>query len=51
MAVNMAYAPKPESETKVLKIIPPWNGRADIAATSEKQKGTAFLIFLCAYGV
>jgi hypothetical protein len=38
MAVNMAYVPKPESGTKVLKMTPPWNGSADIALTSEKQK-------------
>jgi hypothetical protein len=35
MAVNMAYVPKPESVTKVLKMTPP---RVDIALTSEKEK-------------
>jgi hypothetical protein len=38
MAVNMAYVPKPESGTKVLKITPPWNGSVDIARTSKKEK-------------
>ena len=38
MAVNMAYVPKPESGTKVLKMTPPSNGSVDIALTSEKQK-------------
>jgi hypothetical protein len=40
MAVNMAYVPKPESGTKVLKMTPPWNGIVDIhvAPTSEKGK-------------
>jgi hypothetical protein len=38
MAVNMAYVPKPESRTKVLKMIPPWNDSVDIAVTSEKEK-------------
>jgi hypothetical protein len=37
MAVNMAYVPKPESGAKVLKMTPPWNGSADIAATSENE--------------
>jgi hypothetical protein len=39
MAVNMAYVPKPESGTKMT---PPWNGSADIALTSEKQKRQPF---------
>ena len=47
MAVNMAYVPKPESGTKVLKMTPPWNGSADIAL-SEKQKQQPFW---CAYSV
>jgi hypothetical protein len=38
MAVDMAYVPKPESGTKVLKMTPPWNGSVDIALTSKKQK-------------
>jgi hypothetical protein len=38
MAVNKAYVRKPESEAKVLKITPPWNGSVDIALTSEKEK-------------
>jgi hypothetical protein len=38
MAANMAYVPKPESWTKVLKMTPPWNGSVDIALTSEKEK-------------
>jgi hypothetical protein len=38
MAVNMAYVRKPESEGKVLKMTPPWNGSVDIALTSEKEK-------------
>jgi hypothetical protein len=38
MAVNMAYVPKPESGTKVLKMTPPWNGSVGIALTSEKEK-------------
>jgi hypothetical protein len=38
LAVNMAYMPKPESGTKVLKMTPPWNGSVDIALTSEKDK-------------
>jgi hypothetical protein len=42
MAVNMAYVPKPESRTKALKMTPPWNGSADIALTSEKQKRQPF---------
>jgi hypothetical protein len=42
MAVNMAYVPKPESGTKVLKMTTPWNGSADIALTSEKQKQQPF---------
>ena len=37
MAVNMAYVPKSESGTKVLKMTLPWNGSVDIAPTSEKQ--------------
>jgi hypothetical protein len=40
--VNMAYVPKPESWTKVLKMTPPSNGSADIALTSEKQKRQPF---------
>ena len=43
MAVNMAYVPKPESGTKVFKMTPPWNGSADIALTSEKQKQSFLL--------
>ena len=35
MAVNMAYVPKPESGTKVLKMTPPWNGSVNMALTSE----------------
>jgi hypothetical protein len=42
MAVNMAYVPKSESGTKVLKMTPPWNGSADIALTFEKQKQQPF---------
>jgi hypothetical protein len=42
MAVNMAYVPKHESGTKVLNMTPPWNGIADIALTSEKQKRQPF---------
>ena len=42
MAVNMAYVPKPESGTKVLKMTPPWNDSADIALPSEKQKQQPF---------
>ena len=38
MAVYMAYVPKPESWTNVLKMTPPWNGSVDIALSSEKQK-------------
>jgi hypothetical protein len=38
----MAYVPKPESGTKVLKMTPSWNGSADIAPTSEKQKRHPF---------
>jgi hypothetical protein len=38
MAVNMAYVPKPESGTKVLKMTPPWNGGVHIALTSKKEK-------------
>jgi hypothetical protein len=38
MAVNMAYMPKAESGTNVLKITPPWNGSVDIALTSENKK-------------
>jgi hypothetical protein len=38
MAVNMAYARKPESEAIVLKMTPPWNGSVGIALTSEKEK-------------
>jgi hypothetical protein len=38
MAVNMEYVRKPESEAKVLKMTPPWNGSVDIALTSEKEK-------------
>jgi hypothetical protein len=38
MVVHMAYVPKPESRTKVLKMTPPWNGSVDIALTSEKEK-------------
>ena len=34
----MAYMPKPESGTKVLKMTPPGNGSVDIAITSEKGK-------------
>jgi hypothetical protein len=29
MVVNMAYVPKPESGTKVLKMTPPLNGSAN----------------------
>jgi hypothetical protein len=42
MAVNMAYVPKPESGTKVLKMTQPWNGSADIALISEKKKRPPF---------
>jgi hypothetical protein len=36
MAVNMAYVPKPESGTKVLKMTPPLKRQCpDIAVTSE----------------
>jgi hypothetical protein len=42
MAVNMEYVPKPESGAKVLKMTPPWNGSADIAPTSEKEKRQPF---------
>jgi hypothetical protein len=38
MEVNMAYVPKPESGTKVLKMTPPLNGSVDIALTFEKEK-------------
>jgi hypothetical protein len=38
MAVNMAYVQKPGSGAKVLKMTPLWNGSADIALTSEKEK-------------
>jgi hypothetical protein len=38
MEVNMAYVPKPESWTKVLKMTSPRNGSVDIALTSEKEK-------------
>jgi hypothetical protein len=38
MAINMAYGPKPESGTKVLKITPPSNGSVDIPLTSENKK-------------
>jgi hypothetical protein len=38
MAVNMAYVRKPEYGANVLKMTPPWNGSADIALTSEKEK-------------
>jgi hypothetical protein len=38
MALNMAYVSKPESGTKILKMILPWNGSVDIALTSEKEK-------------
>ena len=48
MTVNMAYVPKPESGTKVLKMTPPWNGSVDIALTSEKQKQQPFW---CAYSI
>jgi hypothetical protein len=41
MAVNMAYVPKPESGTKVLKMTPPWNGSVNKALTSEKEKSTS----------
>ena len=34
----MAYVPKPETGTKVLKMTLPWNGSASIALTPEKQK-------------
>jgi hypothetical protein len=42
MVVNMASVPKPESGTKVLKMTLPWNGSADIALTSDKQKWQPF---------
>jgi hypothetical protein len=42
MAVNVAYVRKPESEAKVLKMTPPWNGSVDIALTSEKEKQWPF---------
>jgi hypothetical protein len=38
MEVNMAYVPKPESGAKVLKMTPPWNGSANMALKSEKEK-------------
>ena len=40
MAVNMAYVPKPESGTKVLKMTLPWNGGADIALTFESKSNS-----------
>jgi hypothetical protein len=48
MAANMAYAPKPESGAKVLKMTPPWNDSADIARTSENEERQPFW---SAYGV
>jgi hypothetical protein len=42
MAVNMAYVRKPESEAKVLKMTPPWNGSVDIAPTSKKEMQQPF---------
>jgi hypothetical protein len=42
MAVNVAYVQKPESEAKVLKMTPPWNGSVDIALTSKKEKRQPF---------
>ncbi len=36
MPVNMAYVPKPESGTKVLKMTTPWNGSVDTPPTSKK---------------
>jgi hypothetical protein len=42
MAVNMAYVPKPESGTKVLKMTPPLNGSV-VRANFRKRKAIAFL--------
>ena len=42
MLVNMAYEPKSESVTKVLKMVPPSNGIVDIAINSEKHKQWSF---------
>jgi hypothetical protein len=44
MVVNMAYVPKPESGTKVLKMTPPCNGSVDILSSNfRKGKAIAFL--------
>jgi hypothetical protein len=45
MAVNMAYVPKPESGTKVLKMTPPWNSSADIAEKQKRQPSEVLIVF------
>jgi uncharacterized protein (DUF1684 family) len=46
MAFNMAYVPKPESGTKVLKMTPPRNGSVDIALTSKRKSDSLSAVLI-----